>query len=248
MGLKALEPSMPQIKGIAFDIDGTFYKEFGPRTAGLMAPILAHPRFFSAYVKMRNETRVPGVSEDYKPLLHQLLAERFKVSIAEAERLVETRIIASFDRTFRHIKPFEHVVECLRFLKEEGGYQMGALSDFPISHKLETLGLDTYIDIAFSAEDYKLKPHPDSFLEMARRMELEPHEILYVGNSIAKDVWGAHAVGMATALLWREKKPLIRLDASVPREAVDAARAPNAIPAETGVFSSYADLQDFFSK
>ncbi len=228
-GLELLEPYKAHIKAIAFDIDGTFYKEFGKDTIGLMLPVLFHPRLFRTYIKARSYTRVAEDTRSYKDLAYDYIATELGISIREAEHRVEEGIMKHLDRSFRNIRPFAHVEECLKSLKEQG-YRLGALSDFPISHKLETLGLDSFIDVAITAEDTRLKPRPDSFLSLANLMGFAPEEILYVGNSIAKDAWGAHGVSMPSALIWQHAKP--------PKEE---------LPEDCALFSSYAELLAFFS-
>jgi putative hydrolase of the HAD superfamily len=76
------------------------------------------------------------------------------------------------------------------------------MSDFPVTSKLELLGLGGFWDVAFSSEEIGyLKPHREPFEELARRMALPSEEIVYVGNSYHYDVVGARAVAFRTAHL-----------------------------------------------
>jgi putative hydrolase of the HAD superfamily len=52
-----------------------------------------------------------------------------------------------------------------------------------------------------SEESGALKPAAEPFLLLSRRLGIDPERILYVGNSCEKDIVGAHALGMKTALL-----------------------------------------------
>ena len=68
-------------------------------------------------------------------------------------------------------------------------------------------GLKDYFDFAiYSSEVPFRKPHPSIFQLAISRFQLEPEEILFVGDSLSADILGAQAVGMKTAWLNRKKK------------------------------------------
>ena len=48
------------------------------------------------------------------------------------------------------------------------------------------------------------KPHPDIFRFALARADLQPAEVMYVGDSYVADVLGARTVGIAAVLLDRE--------------------------------------------
>ena len=105
---------------------------------------------------------------------------------------------------------------------------MGLLSDFPPERKLEYMKLNFW-DVKLCSEDTgRLKPAPDSFLELARKMGKNPENMLYVGNNPGYDVAGAHAAGMKAALIWPRWK-----------------RRPAAGPRPDFVFYDYRQLCDF---
>jgi putative hydrolase of the HAD superfamily len=80
------------------------------------------------------------------------------------------------------------------------------MSDFPPEKKLEYIGLSGLWDVVLCTERCgMLKPHLLPFTELAAAMSLPPEKILYVGNSRAFDVAGAHGAGMKTAWI---KSPL----------------------------------------
>jgi putative hydrolase of the HAD superfamily len=50
-------------------------------------------------------------------------------------------------------------------------------------------------------DSLRLKPRPEPFLEMARRLDVKPESILYVGNKLDYDVFGARNAGLRGALI-----------------------------------------------
>ena len=71
---------------------------------------------------------------------------------------------------------------------------------------LREAGLDVDWDvIAVSVEVGYLKPHPALFEAALDQLGAAPAEVLMVGNSLAEDVAGAQALGMAAA--WRKSPP-----------------------------------------
>ena len=103
-------------------------------------------------------------------------------------------------RCFSHISPYSGVVDTIKKLRALP-LKTAVLSDFPLSDRLERLGIDGLWDVKMSSEDTQyLKPSPKPFLMMAERLGMDPGRILYVGNNYEYDVMGAAAAGMKTAL------------------------------------------------
>jgi putative hydrolase of the HAD superfamily len=93
------------------------------------------------------------------------------------------------------------VEETLKAIRGKG-LKLGILSDFPPEQKIEYLGLGGIWDaICCSERVGRLKPAPESFVELARLMGLKPERLLYVGNSLSYDVVGAKKAGMQAALI-----------------------------------------------
>ena len=59
--------------------------------------------------------------------------------------------------------------------------------------------------VSESAKSYK--PHPLIFRHALRRLGLQPHEVLHVGDSEVDDVKGAHAAGLPVAWINRSHRP-----------------------------------------
>ncbi len=188
-------------KGIAFDIDGTLYPEWNLRSLGMVGPMARHPKLFSAYRKTREILREYNYAQPLRDEQARLIGEILNLPQEVAASKVERHLYKPWDKAYRKIKPFPGVNEALSWIQSQG-IPMAALSDFPVSHKLETLGVGEFFPVRLSSEDAGyLKPHKAPFLALAEAMQLDPTEILYVGNSYRKDVEGASAVGMGTVLI-----------------------------------------------
>ncbi|MGC1812316.1 MAG: HAD-IA family hydrolase, partial [Candidatus Binataceae bacterium] len=97
----------------------------------------------------------------------------------------------------------ERLHQMLGLLRRRG-YSVGLLSDYPVGDKLSALGLplelfDAVVE-AGEPEVNSLKPNPKGFLTLCQRLQLEPRDILYVGDRESIDGAGARAVGMQFAL------------------------------------------------
>ena len=103
-------------------------------------------------------------------------------------------------------QPYPEVLETLTSAHERGLIQ-GVISDWgtdliPILHAHDvTRHLDF---VVASASVGTAKPHPDIFRFALARAELQPDEVLYVGDSYISDVLGARAVGIRPVLIDRE--------------------------------------------
>jgi pyrophosphatase PpaX len=68
---------------------------------------------------------------------------------------------------------------------------------------LHVLGIRTRFDVIVTADDtQRHKPDPEPLLEALRRLEADPHDAVYVGDTVW-DIRAAHAAGVASvAALW----------------------------------------------
>jgi HAD superfamily hydrolase (TIGR01509 family) len=70
---------------------------------------------------------------------------------------------------------------------------------------LENLGLEPYFDYRISSEAaLSCKPHAGIFEFALRKVECDPAEVLFVGDSRVHDIQGARAIGIPSALIVEE--------------------------------------------
>ncbi len=114
-----------------------------------------------------------------------------------------------YEEVYQERKVFPEVPAVL---KQLSGVAMGIVSNttnpvFMKDFELEGSGLKEYFDFAIYSSGFPFrKPHPSIFQLAINRFEVQPGEILFVGDSLANDILGAHEVGMKTAWLNRKKE------------------------------------------
>jgi putative hydrolase of the HAD superfamily len=81
-------------------------------------------------------------------------------------------------------------------------YRLAALSDAQTAYavpELNAVGLSRYFDPIIVSGDFGYrKPHEGLFAKALAAMNMEPSEVLYVGNDMYRDVYGAQRVGIKT--------------------------------------------------
>ena len=55
--------------------------------------------------------------------------------------------------------------------------------------------------VAFSCELGVRKPHPEMYLAVTRRLDVQPEECLFIGDGDSDELHGANALGMSTKML-----------------------------------------------
>lgn len=189
-----------KIKAVAFDIDGTLYPYY--KMYFYSIPIfLKYPRFIYNFSIMRKNIRNLDKIDNFRKTQARLLAEKLNSSPGHVYKKLENIIYDEWEKIFKWIKPYSGVRKTLKLLKRNN-LKLAALSDFPVEAKLKYLGLSGFWDCAFSSEEISyLKPHPISFRILSEKLNIEPDQILYVGDTYLYDIIGANNAGFKTAFL-----------------------------------------------
>ena len=198
------------IKGVAFDLDGTLYPNYRLNLK-LLPFVLKEWRLLIAFGKARDiirkeqEKTPSSLPLDFYKYQTEITAKLLSVQPEPLSEKIERLIYRGWEFHFKNINLFKNVNNTLGALKK-AGYKLGLMSDFPPETKLEYLGLSGIWDAVLCSERFgALKPHPVSFIKLAETMALPPENILYVGNNRSYDVAGANRAGMKTAWI---KSPL----------------------------------------
>ena len=118
-----------------------------------------------------------------------------------------------YDEIYSHRKVYPEMIETLIAL-QEAGIRMAIISNttnpgFMKDYEQSLMGLDSYFEFSiYSSEVPYRKPHPSIFQLALARLNLNPSEVLFVGDNLIADVEGAQGVGMPTAWANREGKVL----------------------------------------
>jgi putative hydrolase of the HAD superfamily len=98
------------------------------------------------------------------------------------------------------LQPYPGVVDTIRQLHQN--YHLAIVSDGQTAYavpELNTVGLAGYFDpIIISGDVGVRKPHERLFTDALTAMKMTPSEVLFVGNDMYRDVYGAKRVGMTT--------------------------------------------------
>lgn len=204
---------------IAFDLDGTLYPN--SRLYIRLVPfVLKEHRLLRAMGKARTLLRKEHLPEDslqngdFYDIQASLMGQILGQPADEVKKRTEKLIYRGWEPHFLKVRLFPHVKETLKAFRK-AGLKLGLLSDFPPETKLKNLDIHEYWDAVLGSEQSgHIKPHSAPFLELSKRLETAPKDILYVGNSISYDVNGASKAGMKTALIHSKWKKRPKIDLS----------------------------------
>lgn len=194
------------IKALCFDIDGTFYPKRQMMVRLALSSVFHLPfalKYNAMRQRLREETGLSeGDTEDFLSFCEKECAILYPDKDVQYFIDKEERVFRRpWERLFSSIKPYPGLRETLEKARDEG-FILAALSDFPVAHKLEALGIDDLISYRASTEEYgALKPSVRPFRMMLSELGVKPEEALYTGDSCSKDVDGARNAGMHTALI-----------------------------------------------
>lgn len=194
------------IKGVAFDIDGTLYAQW-KLYVRMAAHFLRHCIFYLHYGIVRKQMRAlpaPATDHatgDFYKAQAEMMASRTKLSVAQTHDKITDVIYEALKPYFLKIKPYAHIEETFRVF-HEAGLKVAILSDFPPEQKGDVWGCEKWCDVILSSETTgALKPSALPFTVLSEKMGLKPEEILYVGNSEKYDIAGSQKAGMKAALI-----------------------------------------------
>ncbi|MDW7709988.1 MAG: HAD-IA family hydrolase [Deferrisomatales bacterium] len=215
---------MGPIRGVLFDAGNTLIRVRGSvgavyaevaRRHGLHADAGALEEGFRKSFRQRKEGFLQAVSRPHSPERERawwrgLVEEVFRD--AGSRDGLRGRFDSFFEELYRefeesrHWQTFPDVLPCLEALAARG-LPLGVLSnwDSRLHPVLRGLGLTRrFRFVLTSAELGAEKPDAAIFLEGARRLGRKPAEVLYVGDLLREDVFGAARAGLRGMLLDRE--------------------------------------------
>jgi putative hydrolase of the HAD superfamily len=142
----------------------------------------------------------------------QKLMDHFGISLNKNITLIKLLDIYYLE-VYSERKVYPEVISVLRSFKNMGP-RMGIISNttnpvFMKEKEMESTGLKPFFEFAiFSSDTPYRKPHPSIFELAITHLDMNPEEILFVGDNTSMDVVGAQGVGMKSAWLNRDGKKL----------------------------------------
>ncbi len=168
------------------------------------------PEFYDTYHKlffgMIEISRPTHREARFDHVLNFLLMEN-NIQLDGKESL-EGLLKIYYQEIYSQRKVYPEVIETLTGL-QQAGVRMGIVSNttnpgFMKDYEQSLMGLDSYFEFSiYSSEVPYRKPHPSIFHLALSRLNLNPADVLFVGDHLKADVVGAQNVGMPAAWLNR---------------------------------------------
>jgi len=198
---------MPQsffmIKAVLFDLDNTLMDFMKMKRRAVEAAVEAMAGAGLRVGKKRAE-RILWSLYAKKGFEYQRI---FQLFLKKMIGKIDYSVMAAGIVAYRHVKegyvePYPGVVDALLKLRE-GGIRLGIITDAPKLQawlRLAEMKLTPFFDLVIAFEDTgRKKPSAMPFEEAVKKLGLEPGEILFVGDSLKRDVAGAKKAGMVAA-------------------------------------------------
>jgi HAD superfamily hydrolase (TIGR01549 family) len=200
----------PVIRLVAFDVDGTLYKQL-PLRLMMGRDMLLHSvatrdrdaiRVVSAYRRIKERLAV----EEVVDFERALVAETAKATSTSAERVHE--IVSEWieTRPLRYLKSclFSGVPQLFAGL-QRAGKKIGIFSDYPAMEKLAAMGLVAHHVVAASDVGL-LKPHARGLQSLMAAAGAAAQETLFIGDRADRD--GVAGQRARVRVLIRSSKPI----------------------------------------
>ena len=192
------------IKAVIFDLDNTLIDFLKFKKACINASVDA---MIAKGLNISKKHAIEMIFQIYHEYgyEYQNIFEHFlkKVRGETDFKLIATAISAYRKEKLKFMKPYPNVIPTLKKLRAKG-IKLAILTDAPKFQaytRLADLDLLYEFDPIIAFEDtYERKPNPAPFKKMLAELKLKPNEVLMVGDMPDRDIKGAKAVGMKTAL------------------------------------------------
>jgi len=204
-----------KLKAILFDLGGTLIQT--PEVSEIMKQMLEAKGVVCSVEEIRKakeqaETRIGGY-EDLPTLREEFWikwnSEILKTLGIQKDLKILATYIFEYWWDYAQARLYPEVTKVLQRLKEKslklGVVTNGLKSD--IDKLLPQVGLTNTFDIVVVIDSIgKMKPNKDIFLHALKKLDVKPHEALFIGDRIEEDYNGARNAGIKALLIDRENK------------------------------------------
>ena len=193
------------VKAVLFDVDNTLLDFMKMKR---LCSEEAISGMIAAGLPMKQGEAVKILFELYKEygIEDQTIFQKF---LKETQGKIDYKVLAEGINCYRRVKagftePYPKVISTLIKLKVDG-FKLGVVSDAPRMQawlRLANMRLTEFFEFVITSDDVegRLKPDQMPFREAIKKLGLPPEEILFVGDNPERDIKGAKAAGMKTAL------------------------------------------------
>jgi len=217
------DPKILMIKAVLFDLDDTlldreasvvyFIEQQYERLRHLF-DIVPRDEYVRRFIELDDHGSVT------KDIVYRQIESEFGLDGAWQELLADFK--SHFDDYCLNLPGLEQMLDTLQAQNRRLGIITNGPSPFQ-EQKIEAMGIADYFSVILvSAAEGVRKPDAEIFRRAVTRLDVEPHEAIFVGDNPTADIAGAQAFGMQT--IWRrvDHWPCTSADAVVE----DLARLP----------------------
>ncbi len=188
------------IKCVLFDLDNTLIDFMTMKKASCEAAVAA---MIASGVQMEKEEALKilfGLYDQYG-YEYNLIFQRF---LEHVQHNINYKVLAAGIIAYRKVqqsfmRPYPKVIPTLLGLKNKG-LKIGIVTDAPRLKawmRLTELGLEDFFDVVVAYGDVEeTKPSRMPFEKALQLLNMQPEEVLMIGDMPEKDVKGAQALGM----------------------------------------------------
>jgi len=194
---------MHRIKAVLFDLDNTLIDFTRAKSESVRAASRAMARAGLRIPPEKIERMLWTLYQEHGIEHQKIFQKLLRATIGRIDyRILAAGITAYRAAKQQHLHAFPRARFVLSKLRERG-FKLGVVSDAPRMQawtRLTQAGLADFFSTVTAFEDVRVKkPHYAPFRTAARKLGLHPKKILFVGDSLRRDVTGAKRVGMRTA-------------------------------------------------
>lgn len=204
-----------KLKAVLFDLGGTLVET--PEVSEIMKQMLEAKGIVRSVeeihkAKEQADTRMGGYKD--LPTLREEFwikwnSEILKTLGIQKDLKILATYIFEYWWDYAQARLYPEVTKVLEKLKEKslklGVITNGLKSD--IDKLLPQVGLTNAFDIVVVVDSIgKMKPHKDMFHHALKKLSVQPHEALFIGDRIEEDYNGAKNAGIKALLIDRENK------------------------------------------
>ena len=203
------------IKGILFDLNGTLIDIYTTESDDQLyrvttnyldyygvkiAPCELKRRFFELNRMQRQQSEEDFPEFDVAKIFQQIIGDYHTRPLENTAELARSTAVVFRAAGRYKLECYDGVYEIMRDLKKR--FLLGAVSDGQslwAVPELQSVNLEDFFQTVIVSGDlgYR-KPDIRLFKQALDALQLAPQEVIFVGNDMYRDVYGAHAVGMKT--------------------------------------------------
>ena len=207
---------LKNIKAIAFDADDTlwalqnYFEDVEHEYCQLLAEYGKEKEISAALFETESKN-MPDLGYGCKAFTISLVENAVKVSHGKVEANVIAQIV-DLGKSLLHLdaKPLEGVEQTLARIREMKKYKLAVFTKGELmdqENKLWRSGLQRFFDVVSIVSDKK----PEAYRHLCKDLEVEPEELLMVGNSFKSDIApalqiGASAIHIPFHTTWAHEK------------------------------------------